>query len=86
MRLISILNKCYHFPGFVYVVARISESSKMIEIDMRERSNSKGICSVCKKPAPTYDHLSVRRYEFVPMWGYINPPNLSQRQRHQQFF
>jgi len=71
MRLISILNKCYHFPGFVYVVARIFESSNMVEIEMRERSNSKGICSVCKKPAPTYDHLTVRRYEFVPIWGYM---------------
>ena len=38
---------------------------------MRERRNSKGICSICKKPAPTYDHQSVRRYEFVPIWGYM---------------
>ena len=69
--MISLLNKCYHFPGFVYVTARECKSSKSVEIDVRERRNSKGICSICKKPAPTYDHQSVRRYEFVPMWGYM---------------
>ena len=63
------MNQCYHFPGFVYVVARLDKSSKSIEVEVRERSNSKGICSICKKPAPTYDHLTVRRFEFVPFWG-----------------
>ena len=70
MRLISILNQCYHFPGFVYVVARLNKSSKSIEVEVRERSNSKGICSICKRPAPTYDHQTVRRFEFVPFWGF----------------
>ena len=36
MRLISILNQCYHFPGFVYVVARLDKSSKSIEVQVRE--------------------------------------------------
>jgi len=71
MRLISILNQCYHFPGFVYVVARLNKSSKSIEVEVRERSNSKGICSICKQPAPTYDHQPVRRFEFVPFWGFM---------------
>lgn len=71
MRLISILNQCYHFPGFVHVQARLDQASKSIEIEMRERVGSKGKCSVCQTPAPTYDHLTVRRFEFVPFWGFM---------------
>lgn len=71
MRLISILNQCYHFPGFVYVGARLNKSSKSIEVEVRERSNSKGKCSICMKPAATYDHQTVRRFEFVPFWGFM---------------
>ena len=37
---------------------------------MRERVGSKAICSICRHPAPTYDHLGVRRFEFVPFWGF----------------
>mgnify|MGYP003381775975 FL=1 len=71
MRLISILNQCYHFPGFVYVVARLNKSSQSIDVEVRERSNSKGICCVCHTKAPTYDHLGMRRFEFVPFWGFM---------------
>ena len=71
MRLISILNQCYHLPGFVYVGARLNKSSKSIEVEVRERSNSKGKCSICMKPPATYDHQTVRRFEFVPFWGFM---------------
>ena len=71
MRLISILNQCYHFPGFVYVVAHLNKPSKTIEVEVRTRIGSKGKCSVCHKAAPTYDHLAVRRFEFVPFWGFM---------------
>jgi transposase len=27
------------------------------------------VCSGCDKPAPAYDHLKPRRFEFVPLWG-----------------
>jgi len=71
MRLISILNQCYHFPGFVYVEARLDQLTKTIQVEMRERVGSKGKCSICHTPAPTYDHLTVRRFEFVPFWGFM---------------
>ena len=71
MRLISVLNQCYHFPGFVYVAARLNQLTKTIEVDVRERVGSKGKCSICHTPAPTYDHLTVRRFEFVPFWGFV---------------
>ena len=70
MRLISILNQCYHFPGFVNVVARLCEHTKSIEVEVRPRVGSKAICSICRNPAATYDHLGVRRFEFVPFWGF----------------
>ena len=71
MRLISILNQCYHFPGFVNVAARLNGDTKSIELEIRERVGSKGKCSICHTPAPTYDHLAVRRFEFVPLWGFM---------------
>lgn len=69
MRLISLLNQLHHFPGFVNVGARVCTDRKCIEVDIRPRKGSKGICSGCEKPGPTYDHLNVRRFEFVPLWG-----------------
>ena len=70
MRLISILNQCHHFPGFVNETARICHDTKSIEVDVRARQGSKGKCSSCGRPGPTYDHLGVRRFEFVPFWGF----------------
>lgn len=71
MRLISILNQCHHFPGFVNETARLCAESKSIEVDVRARHGSKGKCSCCLRPGPTYDHLGVRRFEFVPFWGFM---------------
>ena len=36
---------------------------------MRPRRGSRPVCSGCHKPAAAYDHLSLRRFEFVPLWG-----------------
>ena len=70
MRLISILNRSYHFSGFVNEGARLCEEANTIEVDVRPRVGSKGKCSSCHKPAPTYDQLTLRRFEFVPFWGF----------------
>lgn len=70
MLLTRLLNACHHFPGFVYTSARLCESTKTIEINVRPRQGSKGCCSVCRKPAPGYDHLGERRFEFIPVWGF----------------
>src|SRR5277367_2610222 len=71
MRLISILNQCHHFPGFVNETARLCAKSQSIEVEVRARHGSKGKCSSCHQPGPTYDHLGVRRFEFVPFWGFM---------------
>jgi len=70
MLLTRLLNACHHFPGFVYAGARLCEASNAIEIDLRPRLGSKPRCSGCGQPASGYDHLSCRRFEFIPIWGY----------------
>jgi transposase len=71
MRVITLLNQCYHFPGFVYENARVCPDSKVIEIDIRPRRGSKPVCSGCHRPGRGYDHLGVRHFEFVPLWGFL---------------
>ena len=71
LQLITILNRCHHVPGFVYQQARFSADHKSIEISLRPRKGSKAICSRCHQPAPGYDQLAERRFEFMPFWGFL---------------
>jgi len=71
MRLITLLNHCQHFTGFVYGKARLCQQTDTIEIDVRPRRGSKPVCSGCHRPAPGYDHLGVRRFDFIPLWGFM---------------
>ena len=65
-----LLNACHHFPGFVYQRARLCERTNTIEIDVRPRQGTKARCSGCHLPAAGYDLLTVRRFEFIPIWGF----------------
>jgi transposase len=71
LQLITILNRCHRFPGFVYQQARFSSDHKSIEIAVRARKGSGAVCSRCHQPAPGYDQLSERRFEFIPFWGFL---------------
>ena len=72
MQLITILNRCHRFRGFVYEGARFSPlEQNIIEVRVRPRAGSAAICSGCHRPAPGYDHLSERRFEFIPFWGFL---------------
>jgi transposase len=71
LQLITILNRCHRFPGFVYQQARFSSDHKSIEIAVRPRKGSTAVCSRCHQPAPGYDQLSERRFEFIPFWGFL---------------
>jgi len=71
MELTTILNHCYHFPRFVYQHARFGPDKKTIEVAVRPRDGSAAICSGCQKPAPGYDHLPERSFEFIPLWGFL---------------
>jgi transposase len=71
MELITILNCCHHFRGFVYQRARFTTDRKSIEISVRPRKGSAAICSRCHQPGSGYDQLHERRFEFIPLWGYF---------------
>lgn len=70
MLLTRLLNACHHFPGFVYAAVRLIETTNTIEIDVRPRRGSRARCSCCGRCAAGYDVLPVRRFEFIPIWGY----------------
>ena len=71
MELTTILNQCHRFPGFVYQWAKFSADKNSIEVRVRPRSSSPAICSGCHQPRPGYDHLEERRFEFIPLWGFL---------------
>ena len=71
MELITILNACHRFRGFVYHRATFSPDHKSIEISVRPRKGSTAVCSRCHQPAPGYDQLAERRFEFIPLWGFF---------------
>jgi transposase len=70
MEIITILNRCHRFRGFVYHRARFSADHKSIEISVRPRHGSAATCSRCHQPAPGYDQLPERRFEFIPFWRF----------------
>ena len=40
-----------------------------IEIRIAPHGGMRGRCSLCRQPAPGYDRLPERRWQFVPLWG-----------------
>jgi len=52
MELITILNRCHRFRGFVYQQAHFSADKKSIEVAVRPRKGSVAICSRCHLPRP----------------------------------
>jgi transposase len=71
LHLITILNRCHRFRGFIYRQARFSSDGKSIEIIVSPRVGSRAICSGCHQTAPGYDRLAERRFEFIPVWGHL---------------
>jgi transposase len=71
MDLLTILNHCHHHRGFVYQQARFGPDKKSIEVSVRSRHGTAALCSGCRQPAPGYDHLPERRFEFIPFWGFL---------------
>ena len=65
--------------GFVYESSRIHPAGQTrrgdlsatpsIEIGLRAHQSQSGHCSQCLRPAPGYDTLPERRFQFVPLWG-----------------
>lgn len=72
MLLITILNRCHRFRGFVYESGQFSlREPNTIEVKVRPRVGATAICSGCHQPASGYDQLPERRFEFIPLWGFL---------------
>lgn len=72
MQLKSILNRVQKHPGFVYGSAQLRDAGcgrLAIDVAVHARKRSKPICSGCGKKRAGYDHLDLRRFEFVPLWA-----------------
>ena len=75
----TLLNRVEPMKGFVYESSRIHPAGKTrrgglsatpsIEIGLRAHESRQGHCSQCQQPAPGYDTLPERRFQFVPLWG-----------------
>jgi len=72
MLLQTILNRVHKIKGFVYGAVRLGEwnGDPTLEVEVRPRAGSRGICSGCGKKRPGYDRLETRRFEFLPLWGH----------------
>jgi transposase len=71
VQLKTILNRVAPIKPFVYkkVAWADPETQTAINASIAPRANGCATCSKCECKAPTYDHLSPRRFEFVPFWG-----------------
>ena len=72
MRIETILNNCQKFKSFVNKEVKwsIEAKEKCIDVVIEPRKNGHAICSCCHKVAGCYDKQDIRRFEFVPLWGY----------------
>jgi transposase len=71
MKLITLLNRCYHFKGFVYESARLGKGPQnSVEVRVRVRRGSRPYCAGCGERCAGYDRLPERRFEFIPVWGF----------------
>jgi len=69
----TILNRVQKYKGFVYGNERLVQlgNQLMMEVPIRARKGSQGICSKCGRPAPGYDRLPERHFQFIPYWGIL---------------
>lgn len=67
MQVKTVLNRVHPIKGFVYGKMRFEGDG--IEVEVRPRRRSRARCSGCGRRGPTYDHLGVRRFAFVPLWA-----------------
>jgi transposase len=70
MQLQTILNRVARHSSFVYGTPRFGDDPLRltIEVPIQPRANGRPVCSGCGKRRPGYDHLTERRFEFIPLW------------------
>ncbi len=69
----TILNQVAKYQGFVYESVKMIPNGEQKElwVSIRARRNSPPLCSRCGRPGPGYDTLGVRRFAFIPFWGFL---------------
>ncbi|MHB8454189.1 MAG: transposase [Acidiferrobacterales bacterium] len=67
----TLLNHIEPWKGFVYDTSDLTDHGKraILEIQLRARAGSQGLCGQCQQRAPGYDRQAPRRFQFVPLWG-----------------
>ena len=67
----TILNLKENHPFFIYRDVRLNKTLKepRIEVTVEPRKGSRGICSGCGDRCPGYDHLPLREFIHVPIYG-----------------
>ena len=50
---------------------RLQPSRLTSTVSADRGSRTSVICSRCRQPAPGYDQLRERRFEFIPLWGFF---------------
>ncbi len=70
MQLKTILNHVEKYKSFVFEKDSLitDEDGLHLDVQVRPRANSRPICSGCRQPAPGYDKLAERRFQYVPLW------------------
>jgi hypothetical protein len=77
MPIITLLNQCYRFPGFVYHHVRFAQDRRSLQVRIRPRAGSRAICSGCHRQAPRLRPplgSAVRVHSYL---GYLGVPGLS---------
>lgn len=70
MQVKSILRTIVHYKGFLIKEVTWDLNKSALLVDLQPRRGSLPICSVCGKKCSAYDRLKLRRFSFVPLWGY----------------
>ena len=69
----TLLNRTQPIPGFCYADVRLVEGPGEPElwVEIKAHAQRRGLCSICERPAPTYDHLERREWRHVGLWRIV---------------
>jgi len=69
MHLRTVLRAVYRHKGFIYGIERLDQDAGRISIQVHARKGSRPCCARCGRSGPTYDHLSEREFDMIPVWS-----------------
>jgi transposase len=69
----TLLNRTQPIPGFCYADVRVVEGPGAPElwVELQAHAQRRAVCSICERPAPTYDHLERREWRHVGLWRIV---------------